>query len=83
MPKLQDDIRLVGQLNSPIKEIREATTRVVETARRVANPDFDAISQAADRYAELWGENPIMVRNVMHQGAAMALGITEGNPNGN
>ncbi len=37
MSDLQADIVLVEQLNSPIREIREATTRVVEAARLVAN----------------------------------------------
>ena len=50
---------------------------IVEAARRVANPDFDAIDKSADEYAKLWGFNPSMIRQIMHLGAAQALGITE------
>ncbi len=49
----------------------------LEAARRVANPDFDAIDKSADEYAKLWGFNPSMIRQIMHLGAAQALGITE------
>ncbi len=52
---------------------------IVDAARRVANPDYDRISQAAEAYAKRWGYNPNVVANIMHEGAALALGITEDN----
>ncbi len=48
MSELQADIDLVLQLNSPIKPIREATQRVVEAARKYANPDIEAARESVD-----------------------------------
>ncbi len=83
MPKLQDDIRLVGQLDSPIKEIREATTRVVEAARKYANPDYEAAWRVWYqmnfwpwwmRWLKHWLRTPIKLM------VDAALGITEDTP---
>ncbi len=79
MSDLQADIDLVLQLNSPIKAIREATERVVEAARRVANLDIDAATAVTNqlRFIKDGDEWDDLIHDITTEAVNKALGITE------